>query len=183
MKLCSVTALLLLLLTLSAEAEVISLPATLSDLEQSEFHDLEAQYPGKGYLYNYRAPNVSATIYLYDNQAEAIPASVEDELFLNELKKSRTEFEWVSEQRQYANLTVQDFGNFETLGDYRCRSMVMAYTAGQDILLTWTCIMPYDNKILKLRYTLLPKDTPRQRQLKDEFSTALGDYLSQRLSG
>lgn len=171
--------LICLALSGSVFADDLVFPETIGDFQRADFMDFERETPGAGYGQNYRAPKALATVYVY-TRGLTVPDSADDEFFAQELARTRSEFQAIAAQRQYAGVRIGEYGRFVDIGGDRCLSMLAGYTLGASTHITMTCVMPFDRKILKVRYTFETADTAAQGAQLRAFLTALGELLGTR---
>ena len=98
-------------------AEPLPFPEQLSEFQHRAFVDYEPQSAGLGYSHNYSGPNANASVYLYDRSA-AVPGSVDDPFFAQELASARSDLEKFAAQEGYQQLQVARYGEFVNLRGY-----------------------------------------------------------------
>ena len=151
-------------------------PSTLGGFKLSGSHDYETQNPGFGFAVAYTVPGATGSIYLYDRGLEQIPEHVRNELFTQELQIAMREVSATAERNAYKDFTVQRQGDIGSIGVYQCVSAVFSYMYQGLPQVSWTCVMPYEGDILKVRFTFQP-GLPNQRELLSGFMNHLGQFL------
>jgi hypothetical protein len=174
--------LLLLAWGMSAAAwadDPLPFPAMLGEFEHNAFQDYEKDSPGLGYANNYSGTNAVATVYLY-TRSLSVPAAANDPFFAEELARSRTEFEQFAAQQGYEEMQMARYGEFASAGGYPCLSMLAGYVENGAPRVTMTCVMPFNQQILKVRYTFVPVlNSDDQGPRLAAFLSALAQFLKQ----
>ena len=173
----------LLLSLLATSTSSVSGEAPIQFLDQvgeftvSGHQDYESTYPGLGYSTHYHAKNTTASIYIYDRGLDEISEDPSSELYVKELDIALREVHVVAEKEGYEQLQIQRRGDLANLGSHKCRSLLLSYVYKGVAKVSWTCVLNYSGKILKIRYTFVPQSNSNQRTRLSEFVRSLSSFL------